>query len=61
MDLALILDRLDQIEKGLADLLNKHRRAVDGEEYEEVGRLQANISDLVSMVANLKSEIRREG
>jgi hypothetical protein len=59
MDLTHILDRLDQIEKGLADLLNKHRRAIDSEDYEEVGRLQANISDLISMVDNLKSEIRR--
>jgi uncharacterized protein Yka (UPF0111/DUF47 family) len=59
MDLTHILDRLDQIEKGLAELLSKHRRAIDSEDYEEVGRLQANISDLISMVDNLKSEIRR--
>jgi hypothetical protein len=60
MDLTHILDRLDQIEKGLTDLLNKHRRAVDNEDLEQAWQLQGAISDLISMVQNLKSEIRRE-
>lgn len=60
MNLTLILDRLDQIEKGLADLLHKHRRAVDNEDLEQAWQLQGAISDLIAMVQNLKSEIRRE-
>jgi hypothetical protein len=60
MGLTLTLNRLDQIEKGCADLPSKHRRAVDNKDLEEAWQLQGAISDLLSKVQNLKSEIRRE-
>jgi hypothetical protein len=60
MNLALILDRLDQIERGCADLLNKHRQAMDDEDLQQARKLQGEISDLIARVQNLKSEIGRE-
>jgi hypothetical protein len=60
MDPNHILLRLENIEKGLTDLLGKHRRALDNEDLEQAWQLQGAISDLIAMVQNLKSEISRQ-
>jgi hypothetical protein len=60
MDPAHILHRLEDIEKGLADLLRKHRQAMDKEDLQQARQLQGEISDLIARVQNLQSEIRRE-
>jgi hypothetical protein len=60
MDPAHILHRLEDIEKSLADLLRKHRQAMDKEDLQQARQLQGEISDLIARVQNLQSEIRRE-
>jgi hypothetical protein len=60
MDPAHILHRLEDIEKGLADLLRKHRQAMDKEDLQQARQLQGEIADLIARVQNLRSEIRGE-
>jgi hypothetical protein len=50
MDATHILGRLEDIEKGLADFLRKHRQAMDKEDLRQARQLQGEISDLIARV-----------
>jgi hypothetical protein len=53
MDATHILSRLEDIEKGLADFLRKHRQAMDKEDLRQARQPQGEISDLIARVQNL--------